>query len=151
MRIKSAVLEDKDEASINPTVPSQLEEGFEELYNGIVESLQSKQSDAIPPPYEPEAAVIFFATTSRRIGPWFVASSIHRNLSRGMHAIPIEEEVTECFQTLQGPLHREATPLLVLITCLRAPQETQPRVLPLHQHQHIPLIYGPLHPRERRL
>ncbi|KIP07008.1 hypothetical protein PHLGIDRAFT_106172 [Phlebiopsis gigantea 11061_1 CR5-6] len=104
LRIKNAVLEDKDAAPINPAVPSQLEERFEELHEEMGDSLQSKQSEVKPPSYDPEAAVLFFASTSRRVDHWVVVSSIHRNLSRGMHAIPIEDEVTECFQTLKEHL-----------------------------------------------
>lgn len=134
LRIKNAVLEDKDAVPINPAVPSQLEERFEELHEDIANYLQSKQSEVKPLSYDPEAAVLFFASTSRRVDDWVVVSSIHRNLSRGMHAIPIEDEVTECFQTLKGPSHRQTALLSKLITFLRAPHETRPKLLPLRQH-----------------
>jgi diphthine-ammonia ligase len=102
LRIKSATLEDKEESSVNPTVPPVLEEPYEKIRETIQKYIQTNQMSVKRQAYSPQDAVVHFATSSRKLGGWTVISSVHRNLARQMPPASVEDEVTECFGILGG-------------------------------------------------
>ena len=102
LRIKSASLEDKEEAPDEPTVPPLLDEPYEELRDIVANCIDAQQTEYHARNYNPEDATYFFAPSSRKVGDWVIVSSVHRNLSTQTQSASIEEEVTECFHILRG-------------------------------------------------
>lgn len=100
LRIKHAELEDKEAQLIDPSVPPLLEEKYTDLQVSVTHSLQAT-TDGEKPEYDLDAAVYFFPSSVKSIGPW-VAVTIHPSLLPDANTQSIEGVVDECFQRLQS-------------------------------------------------
>ncbi|KAJ3554772.1 hypothetical protein NM688_g2937 [Phlebia brevispora] len=104
LRIKYVVLEEKEEpSSIDPAVPPVYEAEYDEVRLAVEHSLKSSESSIPAPEYAPGDAVLYFAPSSKAIGPWVAITDVHRNLS-GTSPPSIEDEVHECFGVLRDRL-----------------------------------------------
>ena len=112
LRIKSATLQEKDATPAELTIPSQIEERFDELRCDVERSQQSNQLEDAPAPYEPKDYTLYFPTTSRKFGQWLVVYNVH-SLAQNEANVPIEEEVLKCFQNLGGTLSYDDSELFV--------------------------------------
>lgn len=101
LRIKSATLQDKEKVEPAPTVPSLLEEEYEEIQNRVQKRSDSEQHTISPsPPYAPADAVFFFPSSASRRESWIAITATRTR--RFDEEISLEDEVHECFRVLQG-------------------------------------------------
>ncbi|KAH9951666.1 hypothetical protein B0H21DRAFT_185984 [Amylocystis lapponica] len=106
LRIKGAVLEQKStDFPLDLIVPPLLSPTQQAIYNVVTESLSAIPSSAENGP-EPSFADDFpsIGACSKQLGQSVAISNISRTTSEIQSDVSIEEEVTECFQLLQGHL-----------------------------------------------
>lgn len=104
MRIKSAELEAKPESTTQAHVPSILDADYEVVYDAAVEPQQQEISTSFLPTAVPEVVAHVNENSglkSRKRGNWIAISNIETS-KKGHRDMTIEEEVTECFSTLEG-------------------------------------------------
>lgn len=113
--MKRASLEAKEaNVLVDPAVPPLLDEEFDGVRVALEDSLKSPSQPSTPiPEYAPEDAVLYFAPSSKSVGPWVAITDVHRRLS-GTSMLSIEDEVRECFVLLRG------MPLFALPSFLRS-------------------------------
>ncbi|EKM59139.1 uncharacterized protein PHACADRAFT_86977 [Phanerochaete carnosa HHB-10118-sp] len=102
LRIRSATLEEKEETTVRPVVPPLLEENGDALREDIGQSLCSQQQVAEFLPYDQAAAVLYYpGTRGKQVGSWVVVPNVHGDLGREP-SVPVEDEVRQCFQIIEG-------------------------------------------------
>ena len=85
----------------------------------------------------------------KRTGNWISLSDIH---TTGDNAdLSLEDEVRECFQTVQGKTQDSSALPYSAHHFVRSPERTFPKSLPSDKHQLVHLIHGPFCSNQRCL
>lgn len=103
MRIKHAQLEVKAENTTQARIPPNLDAGYEDIYEAVVESQRLVNSAGSLPIAIRDMTireVENFGPKSCKRGNWVAISNIE--ISKTHQNMTIEEEVAECFSTLEG-------------------------------------------------
>ncbi|RXW24621.1 hypothetical protein EST38_g1243 [Candolleomyces aberdarensis] len=106
LRVRNAELVAKDPTpSPELIVPPLLDEQFSEISERLASLLPSAHSLPVGN-FEPEKQRCgAFATSSRKVQDWVAVCNVQRNVDPNLE-ITIEEEVTECFQSLTSELKK---------------------------------------------
>ncbi|KAG5648944.1 hypothetical protein DXG03_000293 [Asterophora parasitica] len=103
LRIKSAVLEVKDsQETLELEVPSVLENDFISIRDAVASAQEGSTqfTDTTKPTQANQLSSR--VATSRKLDSWISVSNIERSLDSPLADLSIEEEVTECFNILEG-------------------------------------------------
>lgn len=87
---------------IVPIVPPLLDDEYDSIRQVIEDSLASEQTVApILPNYDPDSALLYFPPSNLGLYPWAIVTAA-RNVTRPIDQVSLEDEVSECFQAVQG-------------------------------------------------
>ncbi len=101
LRVKKASLQPKTSEALHVTIPPVLAEPFS-IVRDVVSNHLSPRRDGGRDAPEPLKSPLCRRAESRKIGPWVAVSNVQRDLGEHPRDLPIEDEVRECFETLQG-------------------------------------------------
>lgn len=105
MRIKGAELEPKIESTTQAHIPSVIDADYEAVHDAVVRSQKQDSSSRGSLPHSVPEVIVHEDGISepkgRKRGKWVVISNIETS-NKGQGDISIEEEVAECFSTLEG-------------------------------------------------
>lgn len=101
LRVKKASLQPKTFEALDVTVPPVLEKPFS-VVRYVVENHTPPLHDTTFNAPEPLRTLPCPRAASRKIGRWVAVTNVERHLGEQVRDISIEDEVRECFETLQG-------------------------------------------------
>ncbi|TFK92194.1 hypothetical protein K466DRAFT_540202 [Polyporus arcularius HHB13444] len=113
LRVKKASLLPKTSEALDVTIPPVLAESFS-IVRDVVSSHLSPRRDGGRDAPEPLKSPLCRRAESRKIGPWVAVTNVQRDLGEHPRESPIEDEVRECFETLQACLAKHS---LTLANC----------------------------------
>ncbi|KAG6911219.1 hypothetical protein DXG01_003086 [Tephrocybe rancida] len=104
LRVKNAHLEAKPPVpSFELEIPDVLDDDFTTLHSAVEQSVSSRRAGLPAPTHL--AGLKIKTADSRKLGSWVSISNIECTIQIPDVALSIEEEVTECFQSLESRLH----------------------------------------------
>ncbi len=147
LRVNNASLQLKTQIGhFTLTTPHLLSEPYASIRDDIADcaitlSTPGQKSPGIPIP-EPT-----LPPSIRQIGTWVAVANVQGDFATDSHNLSIEDEVRQCFETLKGIISFGNSMPTLLINPSSASLNPLPDTGPLRQHQHLPLLYGPIRAR----